>query len=68
MIKNFTQKNVEGVSLFLIFTWFIGDFSKTLYFVAFQQPLQFTLCGSVQLTVDLIILGQLIVYRKRDIP
>lgn len=47
-------------------TWFIGDFSKTVYFIVFQQPMQFILCGVVQLSVDLIILSQLVIYRKRE--
>ena len=44
-------------------TWFVGDLAKTIYFVYYEQPLQFVLCGCVQLTVDVIILGQLFVYR-----
>lgn len=47
-------------------TWFIGDFAKTIYFVATGQPTQFILCGAIQLTVDLIILSQLMIYRKKD--
>ena len=66
MIKNFKEKSVEGVSFILIMTWFLGDFSKTIYFIAFSQPTQFILCGSIQLTVDLIILIQLFIYRKKD--
>jgi hypothetical protein len=38
---------------------------KTVYFVVFKQPAQFILCGSIQLTVDLIILIQLMIYRKK---
>ena len=66
MIKNCKQKNIEGISVFLIMTWFVGDFCKTIYFVAMSQPTQFILCGAIQLTVDLIILVQLMVYRKKD--
>jgi uncharacterized protein with PQ loop repeat len=33
LISNYNNKSVEGLSLFMIFTWFIGDFFKTLYFV-----------------------------------
>jgi uncharacterized protein with PQ loop repeat len=66
MIKNFKTKSVEGISLFLILTWFVGDFFKTIYFIINKQPAQFILCGSIQLTVDLIILIQLILYRKKD--
>ena len=66
MIKNYKQKNVEGISVILIFAWFLGDFCKTIYFIANSQPAQFIFCGAIQLTVDLIILVQLIMYRKKD--
>ena len=29
----YKTKSVEGLSLVMIFTWFIGDFFKTLYFI-----------------------------------
>lgn len=63
MIKNFSQKSIEGISVFLILTWFVGDLAKTIYFVFYEQPFQFVLCGCVQLTVDMIILIQLFIYR-----
>ena len=66
MIKNFRLKSVEGLSLFLILTWFVGDFLKTIYFIVKKQPAQFIFCGAVQLVVDLIILVQLVMYRKKD--
>ena len=50
--------------MFLILTWFVGDFAKTLYFIFYNQPLQFILCGCVQLTVDFIILVQLFAYKN----
>lgn len=33
MVQNQKNKSVEGLSLFMIFTWFLGDFLKTIYFV-----------------------------------
>ena len=66
MIKNCKAKSVEGLSFVLIMTWFGGDFLKTVYFIIYKQPRQFILCGAIQLSVDLIILIQLVVYRKRD--
>lgn len=50
----------------MIFTWFAGDFLKTLYFIIELQPVQFILCGSVQLLVDITIIGQIINYKKVD--
>lgn len=64
MIKNCTQKSVQGLSILLIMTWFFGDLAKTIYFIVFTQPLQFIVCGCFQLTIDLIILTQLFIYRN----
>ena len=33
MLSNFQTKSVKGLSFFMIFTWFAGDFMKTLYFI-----------------------------------
>lgn len=33
MLSNHRNKSVEGLSFFMVFTWLIGDFAKTLYFV-----------------------------------
>ena len=64
MISNFKNKTTKGLSMFMIFTWFSGDFFKTLYFVLEKQPFQFIMCGSVQLTVDIIIVIQILYYSK----
>lgn len=42
--------------------WFIGDLFKTVYFVVKAVPIQFILCGSVQLCVDVAICAQILVY------
>lgn len=33
LLSNYRTKSVEGLSFFMIFTWFVGDFFKTLYFI-----------------------------------
>lgn len=48
----------------MITTWFLGDFFKTIYYVMEHQPFQFTMCGAVQLTVDILIILQIIAYSK----
>ena len=32
-ISNQKNKSVEGLSVFMVITWFFSDFTKTLYFV-----------------------------------
>lgn len=38
MLSNWRTKSVKGLSFFMIFTWFAGDFFKTLYFVLEVSP------------------------------
>lgn len=33
LLSNYRTKSVKGLSLFMIFSWFAGDFFKTVYFV-----------------------------------
>ena len=33
LISNQKHKSVEGLSIFMIMTWFAGDFFKTVYFI-----------------------------------
>lgn len=55
---------MAGLSFILILTWFGGDFFKTIYYILEQQPVQFIMCGTVQLTVDILIILQFVVYRR----
>lgn len=59
IIQNYQRKSTHGLSLVLIITWFAGDAFKTIYAIAKAEPLQFTLCGLVQLLCDCVILAQM---------
>jgi uncharacterized protein with PQ loop repeat len=37
MISNYQTKSIKGLSYFMIFTWFVGDLLKTIYFIAEVQ-------------------------------
>jgi len=58
LIRNY-KKGTTGLSTFLIGSWLVGDLVKTIYFVILNAPFQFTLCGVIQITVDLLILYQI---------
>lgn len=64
LISNYTTKSVKGLSFTMIGSWFVGDFFKTLYFVMEKQPFPFIMCGAIQLTVDILIILQIIAYSK----
>lgn len=48
----------------MVCLWTIGDLFKTTYFLVRSAPLQFFLCGLLQVSIDLIILAQTFIYRK----
>lgn len=62
LITNHRNKNVTGLSIFMIVTWFIGDFLKTMYFIIKLQPFQFIISGAFQLLIDTLILIQIMAY------
>ena len=45
-------------SIKMVFMWTSGDAFKTAYFLLNGAPLQFSVCGLLQVLVDLAILGQ----------
>lgn len=62
MYKNQKTRSVEGLSKVMIIVWFFGDFFKTIYFIIKSQPTPFILGGVIQLTIDLIILIQIMAF------
>ncbi len=62
IFRNFKNKNSDTISTVMLMTWAIGDSLKTLYFLKTLAPLQLLLVGIIQITSDLILLGQLIYY------
>lgn len=64
LIKNQKNRSVVGMSLGMVFMWLIGDVYKTAYFILKDNPNQFKLCGMLQITIDLLILFQVCLYRQ----
>jgi hypothetical protein len=54
-----------GIRPELIMTWLIGDSFKTFYFGYSAAPLQFIVCGCIQLIVDLVLVFQMWKASKR---
>ncbi|KAH1023894.1 hypothetical protein HUJ05_003478 [Dendroctonus ponderosae] len=47
----------------MVVLWTCGDIFKTLYFLLRDAPVQFWVCGSMQVAIDLLILLQVFIYR-----
>jgi len=48
----------------MVLMWLSGDLFKTGYFFVRSSPVQFWVCGSLQVLVDILILLQVFFYRK----
>ena len=64
LVKNFKSKSTVGLSQKMVALWTIGDMFKTVYFIVKSAPLQFLLCGVIQITIDLLIGFQIFAYRQ----
>lgn len=63
VLKNYRQKNTEGLSAILIATWVFGDIGKVIYFSIQGSPTPFIACGVLQICFDLVIVAQTRLYR-----
>ena len=64
--KNFKNKSTYGMSLQMVVMWTCGDIFKTSYFVLRQAPVQFVVCGCLQIGVDIAILTQVWMYKENS--
>lgn len=67
LVRNYAKKSTRGMSVEMVVMWLSGDLFKTLYFILRHAPVQFIACGSIQVTVDVLILIQVIWYRGANV-
>eukprot|EP00742_Colponemidia_sp_Colp-10_P007279 GILJ01007826.1.p1 GENE.GILJ01007826.1~~GILJ01007826.1.p1 ORF type:complete len:271 (-),score=37.26 GILJ01007826.1:248-943(-) len=63
--NNYQKKSTAGLSIWLILSWVLGDSFKTAYFISTNAPLQFLMCGAVQIVVDFAIIVQIFSYSPK---
>lgn len=63
-ICNFRNKSTNGMSIAMVTMWTVGDTFKTCYFIQRDAPLQFEICGTLQVIIDLAILLQVYIYQN----
>lgn len=64
-LRNFRLKSTEGMSVKMVLLWAAGDIFKTVYFILRRAPLQFLICGILQISIDVAILVQVILYANK---
>lgn len=62
LLLNHQFKTTRGLRGELVFAWALGDAAKTILFLARGAPIQFLICGVVQLVVDFGIFYQMRIY------
>jgi uncharacterized protein with PQ loop repeat len=65
ILKSYSSKSTESLSSFMIYTWVIGDTFKIFYYINTNSPMQLVCCGIFQLSMDLVILGQIFYYGSK---
>ncbi|KDR17614.1 PQ-loop repeat-containing protein 1 isoform X2 [Zootermopsis nevadensis] len=65
VLCNYQNKSTEGMSLKMVIMWAMGDSFKTGYFLVREAPVQFWLCGGLQVCIDAFILCQVYWYRNK---
>jgi len=60
--RNWTNGSTQGMSVKMVLFWLSGDVFKTVYFLLRNAPLQFFLCGALQVSVDIAIILQVLMY------
>ncbi|CAL4119925.1 unnamed protein product, partial [Meganyctiphanes norvegica] len=63
--RNFITKSTYGMSRKMVGMWLCGDTFKTVYFLVRNAPSQFFVCGCLQIIIDILVLGQCVLYRKK---
>jgi len=66
LFRNFSRKSTTGMSFKMVLMWLIGDLGKTVYFFVNSNPAQFYICSCLQITIDVLILGQVFFYGRRS--
>ena len=49
-------------SVAMVAMWTSGDLFKTVYFITRNAPVQFAICGCLQVSIDVAILLQVVFY------
>ncbi|XP_065134869.2 solute carrier family 66 member 2 [Paramisgurnus dabryanus] len=58
LLQNYNNRSTRGMSVKMVLLWTAGDIFKTTYFVINESPVQFVVCGAVQIMIDIAILLQ----------
>lgn len=64
--SNCQTKNTKNISFQMIFFWFLGDSFRLYYNIRFKAPIQMITAIAIQVTLDIIVCIQIIIYNRRS--
>ncbi|KAF2358490.1 PQ-loop repeat [Trinorchestia longiramus] len=64
--KNLKNRSTVGMSRKMVLMWLSGDVFKTVYFYLRAAPVQFFICGALQVLIDLAVIGQCFIYPNKN--
>lgn len=62
-LTNLRNKSTTGLNKSLVTSWIAGDLFKLCYYIWSDAPMAFTVCAIIQITVDFIIISQIVYYK-----
>ena len=66
IVKNCQTKVTKNISFLMVFFWFLGDSFRFGYNLYYKTPLQLRIGMGIMVFFDIILAGQLIMYRNND--
>ena len=51
----------------MVLLWFLGDMARLVYYKMKEQPVQFFFGSGVALLIDIVILVQIAMYKKKPV-
>ena len=65
---NYKLKNAHSLSTIMVTSFLLGDSFRAYYYIYTKSPFQFILCGIMQVSINIILLLQIIYYKIRGNP
>ena len=65
---NYKLKDAKSLSTIMIASFLLGDTFRTYYYVTTKSPFQFILCGFMQVSINIILMLQIIYYKLTPKP
>ena len=63
VLINWRNGSTQGLNKSLVGTWIFGDLFKLSYYFYSKSPMPFKVCAIIQLSVDVIIISQIMYYK-----